>query len=152
MSVSQSWQFNLVLLLLLSQWSCCGAHGPDDWNLNIYFNCTELNPSRERCGVPFSCCVKDPAVSHSAVRKIRILLNNLGDNCNSTSHFCVLLFTGGCNQHAVWLWCSASIGKYQQVSLYLLLFCFHAIYNIVLQNKFHIYLNIKKTYISYIRL
>ncbi|KAG5852986.1 hypothetical protein ANANG_G00068340 [Anguilla anguilla] len=42
-------------------WSCCGAHGPNDWNLNIYFNCTELNPSRERCGVPFSCCVKDPA-------------------------------------------------------------------------------------------
>uniref|UniRef100_A0A674N7Z3 Tetraspanin n=1 Tax=Takifugu rubripes TaxID=31033 RepID=A0A674N7Z3_TAKRU len=42
-------------------WSCCGAHGPDDWNLNIYFNCTDLNPSRESCGVPFSCCVKDPA-------------------------------------------------------------------------------------------
>uniref|UniRef100_A0A674CFL1 Tetraspanin n=1 Tax=Salmo trutta TaxID=8032 RepID=A0A674CFL1_SALTR len=42
-------------------WSCCGAHGPNDWNLNIYFNCTEFNPSRERCGVPFSCCVKDPA-------------------------------------------------------------------------------------------
>ncbi|GAA6091680.1 tetraspanin-17, partial [Tachysurus ichikawai] len=42
-------------------WLCCGAHGPDDWNQNIYFNCTELNPSRERCGVPFSCCVKDPA-------------------------------------------------------------------------------------------
>ncbi|MBN3320616.1 TSN17 protein, partial [Atractosteus spatula] len=42
-------------------WSCCGAHGPNDWNLNIYFNCTELNPSRERCGVPFSCCVRDPA-------------------------------------------------------------------------------------------
>lgn len=46
-----------------SQWSCCGAHGPDDWNLNMYFNCTNSNPSRERCGVPFSCCVKDPAVS-----------------------------------------------------------------------------------------
>nr|XP_020447556.1 tetraspanin-17 [Monopterus albus] len=42
-------------------WSCCGAHGPDDWNLNMYFNCNDLNPSRERCGVPFSCCVKDPA-------------------------------------------------------------------------------------------
>ncbi|KAG7271637.1 hypothetical protein CRUP_012157 [Coryphaenoides rupestris] len=42
-------------------WSCCGAHGPNDWNLNIYFNCSENNPSRERCGVPFSCCVKDPA-------------------------------------------------------------------------------------------
>ncbi|XP_013365102.1 PREDICTED: tetraspanin-17 isoform X3 [Chinchilla lanigera] len=43
------------------QWSCCGARGPNDWNLNIYFNCTDLNPSRERCGVPFSCCVRDPA-------------------------------------------------------------------------------------------
>ncbi|TNN27188.1 Tetraspanin-17 [Liparis tanakae] len=43
-------------------WSCCGAHGSDDWNLNMYFNCTALNPSRESCGVPFSCCVKDPAV------------------------------------------------------------------------------------------
>ncbi|XP_077182422.1 tetraspanin-17 isoform X2 [Paroedura picta] len=42
-------------------WSCCGAHGPNDWNFNIYFNCTDSNPSRERCGVPFSCCVKDPA-------------------------------------------------------------------------------------------
>nr|XP_044995270.1 tetraspanin-17-like [Jaculus jaculus] len=31
------------------------------WNLNICFNCTDLNPSRERCGVPFSCCVRDPA-------------------------------------------------------------------------------------------
>uniref|UniRef100_A0A671ETG4 Tetraspanin 17 n=1 Tax=Rhinolophus ferrumequinum TaxID=59479 RepID=A0A671ETG4_RHIFE len=44
-------------------WSCCGARGPNDWNLNIYFNCTDLNPSRERCGVPFSCCVRDPSVS-----------------------------------------------------------------------------------------
>ncbi|PWA23672.1 hypothetical protein CCH79_00005936, partial [Gambusia affinis] len=42
-------------------WMCCGAHGPDDWNQNIYFNCTDRNPSRERCGVPFSCCIKDPA-------------------------------------------------------------------------------------------
>nr|XP_019611689.1 PREDICTED: tetraspanin-17 isoform X3 [Rhinolophus sinicus] len=42
-------------------WSCCGARGPNDWNLNIYFNCTDLNPSRERCGVPFSCCVRDPS-------------------------------------------------------------------------------------------
>uniref|UniRef100_H3A9W1 Tetraspanin n=1 Tax=Latimeria chalumnae TaxID=7897 RepID=H3A9W1_LATCH len=42
-------------------WYCCGAFGADDWNLNIYFNCTDGNPSRERCGVPFSCCTKDPA-------------------------------------------------------------------------------------------
>ncbi|MEE6460638.1 hypothetical protein FKM82_001051 [Ascaphus truei] len=42
-------------------WQCCGAFGADDWNLNIYFNCTDTNASRERCGVPFSCCTKDPA-------------------------------------------------------------------------------------------
>ncbi|KAI4832446.1 hypothetical protein KUCAC02_015415, partial [Chaenocephalus aceratus] len=42
-------------------WECCGAFGADDWNLNIYFNCTDTNPSREKCGVPFSCCTKDPA-------------------------------------------------------------------------------------------
>ncbi|XP_061664662.1 tetraspanin-5-like isoform X3 [Syngnathoides biaculeatus] len=42
-------------------WECCGAFGADDWNLNIYFNCTDANPSREKCGVPFSCCTKDPA-------------------------------------------------------------------------------------------
>uniref|UniRef100_H3DQV5 Uncharacterized protein n=1 Tax=Tetraodon nigroviridis TaxID=99883 RepID=H3DQV5_TETNG len=41
-------------------WECCGF-GADDWNLNIYFNCTDANPSREKCGVPFSCCTKDPA-------------------------------------------------------------------------------------------
>ncbi|XP_035644907.1 tetraspanin-5-like isoform X2 [Oncorhynchus keta] len=44
-------------------WECCGAFGADDWNLNIYFNCTDSNPSREKCGVPFSCCTKDPADS-----------------------------------------------------------------------------------------
>ncbi|XP_076830143.1 tetraspanin-14 isoform X1 [Brachyhypopomus gauderio] len=40
---------------------CCGAKDPNDWNLNVYFNCTQSNPSREKCGVPFSCCVSDPA-------------------------------------------------------------------------------------------
>ncbi|RXN27760.1 tetraspanin-14-like protein [Labeo rohita] len=40
---------------------CCGAKDPNDWNLNVYFNCSEGNPSREKCGVPFSCCISDPA-------------------------------------------------------------------------------------------
>uniref|UniRef100_A0A8B9GTI1 Tetraspanin n=1 Tax=Astyanax mexicanus TaxID=7994 RepID=A0A8B9GTI1_ASTMX len=44
---------------------CCGAKDPNDWNLNVYFNCTKDNPSRERCGVPFSCCLSDPAVRNS---------------------------------------------------------------------------------------
>ncbi|XP_072347981.1 tetraspanin-5-like [Scyliorhinus torazame] len=40
---------------------CCGAAGSDDWNNNAYFNCSLENASRERCGVPFSCCLPDPA-------------------------------------------------------------------------------------------
>ncbi|XP_062850224.1 tetraspanin-5a isoform X2 [Trichomycterus rosablanca] len=43
-------------------WHCCGAFKADDWNLNVYFNCTETNPSREKCGVPFSCCTNKSAV------------------------------------------------------------------------------------------
>uniref|UniRef100_A0A9L0J4P6 Tetraspanin 14 n=1 Tax=Equus asinus TaxID=9793 RepID=A0A9L0J4P6_EQUAS len=40
---------------------CCGAYGPEDWDLNVYFNCSGASYSREKCGVPFSCCVPDPA-------------------------------------------------------------------------------------------
>ncbi|XP_030604073.1 tetraspanin-14 [Archocentrus centrarchus] len=43
--------------------SCCGAQSPGDWDENVYFSCNDSNRSRERCGVPFSCCVQDPADS-----------------------------------------------------------------------------------------
>ncbi|XP_022094336.1 tetraspanin-33-like [Acanthaster planci] len=47
---------------------CCGGDGGSsgrsysDWSLNRYFNCTPTNPSPERCGVPYSCCMdkQDP--------------------------------------------------------------------------------------------
>ena len=39
---------------------CCGPFGADDWNLNIYFGCTDSNASRERRSMPCSCCTKDP--------------------------------------------------------------------------------------------
>lgn len=51
---------------LCPQNQCCGAYGPDDWDLNVYFNCSGASYSREKCGVPFSCCVPDPAVSRPA--------------------------------------------------------------------------------------
>ena len=35
---------------------CCGARNEEDWDQNIYFNCsTKFSP--EKCGVPFSCCI-----------------------------------------------------------------------------------------------
>lgn len=40
---------------------CCGAQHPSDWDYNVYFNCSSVSKSRERCGVPFSCCIADPA-------------------------------------------------------------------------------------------
>lgn len=53
----------LMALSLCLQNQCCGAYGPEDWDLNVYFNCSGASYSREKCGVPFSCCVPDPAVS-----------------------------------------------------------------------------------------
>ncbi|XP_078091913.1 tetraspanin-33 isoform X2 [Mustelus asterias] len=40
------------------QFSCCGGISYKDWSLNMYFNCTPENPSRERCSVPYSCCLR----------------------------------------------------------------------------------------------
>ncbi|XP_050815066.1 tetraspanin-14 isoform X1 [Gopherus flavomarginatus] len=69
---------------------CCGAQGPDDWDLNIYFNCSTESKSREKCGVPFSCCVPDPAqkvVNTQCGYDIRAQKKNQWDN---------LIFTKGC--------------------------------------------------------
>lgn len=55
----------------------------------MYFNCTAANPSRERCSVPFSCCLRDadevrtassggPRVSSEEPR-FASLLPSLGD-------------------------------------------------------------------------
>lgn len=39
------------------EFGCCGAVSYTDWSQNMYFKCDEGNPSRERCSVPFSCCL-----------------------------------------------------------------------------------------------
>ncbi|XP_030637091.1 tetraspanin-33 [Chanos chanos] len=39
------------------KFSCCGGVSYLDWSHNMYFNCTSDNPSKERCSVPFSCCL-----------------------------------------------------------------------------------------------
>lgn len=38
-----------------------------DWDQNVYFSCNGTHRSREKCGVPFSCCIPDPAVSGSRI-------------------------------------------------------------------------------------
>ncbi|KAM6896291.1 LOW QUALITY PROTEIN: tetraspanin-33 [Lycodopsis pacificus] len=39
------------------EFGCCGGVTYTDWSRNMYFNCSLDNPSRERCSVPFSCCI-----------------------------------------------------------------------------------------------
>ncbi|XP_034434080.1 tetraspanin-33 isoform X1 [Hippoglossus hippoglossus] len=39
------------------EFGCCGGVAYNDWSQNMYFNCNMVNPSRERCSVPFSCCI-----------------------------------------------------------------------------------------------
>ncbi|XP_053719190.1 tetraspanin-33 isoform X2 [Synchiropus splendidus] len=39
------------------EFGCCGGVTYTDWSENMYFNCKKDNPSRERCSVPFSCCL-----------------------------------------------------------------------------------------------
>lgn len=39
------------------EFDCCGAVAYTDWSQNMYFSCEAKNPSRERCSVPFSCCI-----------------------------------------------------------------------------------------------
>ncbi|XP_029001834.2 tetraspanin-33 [Betta splendens] len=39
------------------KFQCCGVESYKDWSQNVYFQCSDTNPSVESCGVPFSCCV-----------------------------------------------------------------------------------------------
>nr|XP_020464873.1 tetraspanin-33-like [Monopterus albus]XP_020464874.1 tetraspanin-33-like [Monopterus albus]XP_020464875.1 tetraspanin-33-like [Monopterus albus]XP_020464876.1 tetraspanin-33-like [Monopterus albus]XP_020464877.1 tetraspanin-33-like [Monopterus albus] len=40
------------------KFQCCGVENYKDWSQNVYFKCSDTNPSLEACGVPFSCCVR----------------------------------------------------------------------------------------------
>lgn len=49
--------FSISNIRVSPQFGCCGGVTYTDWSQNMYFNCKEDNPSRERCSVPFSCCI-----------------------------------------------------------------------------------------------
>ncbi|KAF4091705.1 hypothetical protein AMELA_G00039840 [Ameiurus melas] len=42
------------------EFRCCGWNNYTDWSWNVYFDCNQRNPSKERCAVPFSCCTPVP--------------------------------------------------------------------------------------------
>ncbi|XP_065669026.1 tetraspanin-17 isoform X2 [Hydra vulgaris] len=63
---------------------CCGIQGPEDWELNIYFNhSTKASP--EAGGVPFSCCKNN--MNTQCGYKVRSL---------STSERQAVIYTDGC--------------------------------------------------------
>ncbi|XP_015220733.1 tetraspanin-33 isoform X3 [Lepisosteus oculatus] len=47
-----------IIDFVQKKFQCCGVQQYRDWSLNVYFECVDPNPSLERCGVPFSCCVR----------------------------------------------------------------------------------------------
>ncbi|XP_063974389.1 tetraspanin-17 isoform X2 [Diachasmimorpha longicaudata] len=54
-------QQNLIDWIQEDWLQCCGIEGPKDWDRNNYFNCSSIEiGSSEACGVPFSCCKREP--------------------------------------------------------------------------------------------
>lgn len=47
-----------VIDFIQKKFQCCGVQSYVDWSQNVYFECSDTNPSLEACGVPFSCCVQ----------------------------------------------------------------------------------------------
>lgn len=51
--------FQNIIDLVQQDFECCGIKGYKQWTDNEYFHCSDTNPSVERCGVPYSCCIKN---------------------------------------------------------------------------------------------
>ncbi|XP_043214639.1 tetraspanin-33-like [Amphibalanus amphitrite] len=82
---------------LQTTFHCCGLRddGFQDWTRNIYFNCSDGNPSPERCGVPWSCCRNQTGVTNALCgRGVQRLDRNIASRA---------IHTMGC-LHAVQLW------------------------------------------------
>ncbi|XP_034382639.1 tetraspanin-33 isoform X2 [Cyclopterus lumpus] len=57
------------------EFGCCGGVTYTDWSQNMYFNCKQDNPSRERCSVPYSCCIqpKDEVINTMCGQGMQLL-------------------------------------------------------------------------------
>ncbi|XP_062465462.1 tetraspanin-33 isoform X1 [Pezoporus occidentalis] len=93
------------------EFSCCGGISYKDWSQNMYFNCTTDNPSRERCSVPFSCCLPDDdevrLVSSWEICSSSSILwmgAELPEEAGTPQSSRVRFLSPGCHQHHVWTW------------------------------------------------
>ncbi|NXR01963.1 TSN33 protein, partial [Sagittarius serpentarius] len=78
------------------EFSCCGGVSYKDWSQNTYFNCTAANPSRERCSVPFSCCLQD-ANEEAGTRPVVInTMCGQGVQAMSCLEASAFIYTNGC--------------------------------------------------------
>ncbi|XP_033633458.1 tetraspanin-33-like [Asterias rubens] len=77
---------------------CCGGDNTyRDWSQNRYFNCSDTNPSSEKCGVPYSCC--RPQVS-SAGEDPDIINTQCGFNVqNQPQTNLTTIYVVGCVDH-----------------------------------------------------
>lgn len=70
-----------------SDWlHCCGLSSMDDWDKNIYFNCS--SPGVDACGVPYSCCKPD--------NQSVILNTQCGNGARRKGYVPSNIYTDGC--------------------------------------------------------
>uniref|UniRef100_A0A3B3YP06 Tetraspanin-33 n=1 Tax=Poecilia mexicana TaxID=48701 RepID=A0A3B3YP06_9TELE len=81
---------------------CCGVENYKDWSRNVYFECSESNPSLEVCGVPFSCCV------HLQNQTVLNTMCGYGMQQQQEAAARQHIFTAGCLQRIV-LWAQKNL-------------------------------------------
>ncbi|XP_051231616.1 tetraspanin-33 isoform X1 [Dicentrarchus labrax] len=78
------------------KFQCCGVEGYKDWSQNVYFNCSDTNPSLEACGVPFSCCI------HQQNQTVLNTMCGYGMQQLEEKSAVQDVFTVGCLEKIVW--------------------------------------------------
>lgn len=84
-----------IIDVIQTEFRCCGISdkGYKDWSKNIYFECIDTNPSRERCAVPYSCC-RNPRNLDSGLINIECGFNM--QNISSVVEVNKDIYTRGC--------------------------------------------------------
>ncbi|XP_061593478.1 tetraspanin-33 [Cololabis saira] len=78
------------------KFQCCGIESYQDWSHNVYFDCSDTNPSLEACGVPFSCCI------HLQNQTVLNTMCGFGMHVMDKTSASLHIFTTGCLEKIVW--------------------------------------------------